>query len=82
MKKNTRQTDSKSRPENRQQIRQTDRLIDRQTDRQIDTKIDGRKEILKNKMKPTTPNADTYDEGERQYLSHFLPGIYLWDTLT
>ena len=29
----------------------------------------------KKKMKPTNPNADTYVEGERQYLSHFLPDI-------
>ena len=28
-----------------------------------------------NKMKPTNPNADTFVEGERQYLSHFLPDI-------
>ena len=29
----------------------------------------------KNWMKPTNPNADTFVEGERQYLSHFLPDI-------
>ena len=28
-----------------------------------------------NKMKPTNPNADTFLEGERQYLSHFLLDI-------
>ena len=28
-----------------------------------------------NRMKPTNPNADTFVEGERQYLSHVLPDI-------
>ena len=36
-----------------------------------------------NKMKPTNPNADTYDEEQRQYL--FVTKIqrtHLWGTLT
>ena len=31
----------------------------------------------KNKMQSTNPNADTYVEGKKRYLSHFLPDIVM-----